>query len=278
MSRKPHHYPLLAVVIILGLMFWQMSSAKVLAEDLNDQLSPVVYKVKSGDTLSHIAKRFGTSVQEIMRINNLSSFMIFVGQTVSIPKENTRDVYEVKPGDNLSRIAKRYSVTVKQLKAANGLSSSLIRPKQRLVIPSRNHSVESVYASANTPDRISLSTEDLHLLAKMIHAESRGEPLKGQIAVGAVILNRVKSDQFPDTVEGVIFQRTKSGGYQFSPVQDGSINLEPDERAYEAAQAALDGEDPTNGALFFYNPDIATDKWIRTLPVSYSIGNHVFAR
>jgi len=114
------------------------------------------------------------------------------------------------------------------------------------------------------------------LLARLIHAEARGESFEGQVAVGAVILNRINSPHFPKTIPDVILQKNNRV-YQFSPVGDGSINLEPDEKALKAAEQALSGKDPTGGALFFYNPDISGDTWILTLPVVTKIGNHVFA-
>jgi len=118
--------------------------------------------------------------------------------------------------------------------------------------------------------------DDIILLARAIYAESRGESFMGQVAVGAVILNRLESQEFPNTVREIIMQKHKST-YQFTPVQDGSISLEPDDTAICAAIQAIAGLDPTNGALFFYNPETASDQWIRTLQVQSRIGNHVFA-
>ncbi|MDD2553884.1 MAG: cell wall hydrolase, partial [Desulfotomaculaceae bacterium] len=121
-----------------------------------------------------------------------------------------------------------------------------------------------------------ISPEEVLLLARLIYAEARGESFLGQVAVGAVTLNRLASPEFPNTLTKVIYQKTNSV-YQFSPVGDGSINMEPDEQAVLAALRAMAGYDPTGGALFFYNPDISGDQWIRTLPVINKIGNHVFA-
>lgn len=116
--------------------------------------------------------------------------------------------------------------------------------------------------------------EDVKLLARLIYGESRGEPYEGQVAVGAVVLNRVESDEFPDTIEEVIFQKR-----QFSCVDDGQFYLDipEDSSVYLAAREALEGKDPTNGCLYFYNPDISTSKWIFTLKTVVTIGNHRFA-
>ena len=116
-----------------------------------------------------------------------------------------------------------------------------------------------------------VSSADLNLLAKAIHAEARGEPYTGQVAVGAVILNRVKSSKFPNTISGVIYQP-----YAFTAVADGQINLTPGDSAKKAAQDALNGWDPTNGCLYYYNPTTATSQWIFGLKVTLKIGRHNF--
>lgn len=118
----------------------------------------------------------------------------------------------------------------------------------------------------------SSTNSDLYLLAKCIYAEARGEVYTGQVAIGAVILNRVKSAKFPNTISGVIYQP-----YAFTAVLDGQINLEPNARAYQAAQDALNGWDPTYGSLYYYNPRTATSSWIFSRQVTVVIGNHTFA-
>lgn len=117
------------------------------------------------------------------------------------------------------------------------------------------------------------NSSDLYLLAKCIYAESRGEVYVGQVAVGAVILNRVKSSYFPNTISGVIYQP-----YAFTAVNDGQINLEPNSTAYQAARDAMNGWDPTYGSIYYYNPRTATSSWIFSREVTVVIGNHTFAR
>lgn len=116
------------------------------------------------------------------------------------------------------------------------------------------------------------SSNDLYLLAKCVYAEARGEPYVGKVAVAAVILNRVASPSFPNTIYGVVYQP-----WAFTAVYDGQITLEPDEVCYQAARDALNGWDPTYGSLYYYNPATATSKWIYSRPVSTQIGSHVFA-
>ena len=113
---------------------------------------------------------------------------------------------------------------------------------------------------------------DVELLARLIHGEARGEPYVGMVAVGAVVLNRVKSSKFPNTIAGVIYQ---SGA--FDAVSDGQINLTPGEQSRRAARDALNGWDPTGGCLYYYNPATATSKWIWTREVRLNIGEHSFA-
>lgn len=112
---------------------------------------------------------------------------------------------------------------------------------------------------------------NLYLLARLVYGEARGEPYKGQVAVAAVALNRVKSSRFPNSVSGVIYQ---SGA--FSVVSDGQINLTPDETAIRAARDAMNGYDPTNGCLYYYNPAKTTNQWMLSKPVLLRIGNHSF--
>lgn len=126
----------------------------------------------------------------------------------------------------------------------------------------------STGGSSNT----SYSESDVYLLAKCIHAEARGEPYVGQVAVGAVILNRVRSSSFPNSIAGVIYQP-----WAFTAVNDGQINLEPNESARKAAKDAMSGWDPTNGCLYYYNPKTATSKWIWSREVRLVIGRHRFA-
>lgn len=116
------------------------------------------------------------------------------------------------------------------------------------------------------------NSSDLYLMAKAIYAEGRGESYTGQVAIGAVIMNRLKSPDFPNTISGVIYQKGA-----FTAVADGQINLEPNQTAYNAARDAMNGWDPTYGAIYYYNPAKATSAWIFSRPTVTVIGKHVFA-
>ncbi|GAB6086776.1 spore cortex-lytic enzyme [Alkaliphilus crotonatoxidans] len=127
--------------------------------------------------------------------------------------------------------------------------------------------------SSSTPAGSGVSrSDDVNILARAIHAEAKGEPYEGKVAVGAVILNRVRNAAFPNTIAGVIYQPCA-----FEPVKRGAINETPDDDSYRAARDALNGWDPTGGAIYFWNPATATSQWIWSRKVTLRIGKHVFA-
>ncbi|WP_342572595.1 spore cortex-lytic enzyme [Paenibacillus sp. FSL R5-0749] len=118
---------------------------------------------------------------------------------------------------------------------------------------------------------LGLSENELKIMANAVYGEARGEPFEGQVAVAAVILNRVKSPSFPSTPSGVIFQPGA-----FTAVADGQIYLEPNAQAKKAVEQALNGWDPSGGCLYYFNPKTATSKWIWTRPQVKTIGQHIF--
>ena len=140
------------------------------------------------------------------------------------------------------------------------------------IIGTRTAQALGISLSSNTSSSSqTTSSTNLNLLARVVYGEARGEPYTGQVAVAAVVLNRVKSSSFPNTVAGVVYQ---SGA--FDCVSDGQINLTPNQSAYNAARDALNGWDPTYGCLFYYNPRTATSKWMLSRSVKLNIGNHAF--
>ncbi len=124
---------------------------------------------------------------------------------------------------------------------------------------------------------VSISAEEKDLFARLVEAEAKGESYDGKVAVATVVLNRVESPEFPDTVTGVI-KEVVGDAYAFSPVQNGEINKPASEESIQAVEEALTREDTLNDSIYFYNPEIATDSWIRTREVVETIGNHVFAK
>lgn len=155
---------------------------------------------------------------------------------------------------------------VKYFQRKNGLNvDGIAGPKTLAAMGIMNSNTGSSNSTSNS--------NDLNLLARLIYAESRGEPYTGQVAVGAVVLNRVKNSNFPNTIAGVIYQ---SGA--FSVVNDGQINLSPNATAKKAAQDALNGWDPSYGAIYYFNPKTATSAWIWSRPLTIQIGNHRFCK
>lgn len=171
-------------------------------------------------------------------------------------------VHVVSRGESLYLIATWYGSDLDSIRQANNKWDNLIYPGEKLLVPIKEDSDYYNYLV------------DRYLIAKMIYAEARGESFEGKVAVGAVILNRVKSGIFPNTVAGVIYQP-----YAFESVLNGEFfNHEPDLEAFKAADAALAGWDPTGGALYFFNPATSSSWWIWTRPVTTVIGHHWFAR
>ena len=159
------------------------------------------------------------------------------------------------------------TAAVKYFQKSNGLTADGICGERTLAALGI---ASSGGGSSSTPSR----DDDFTLLCRMISAEARGEPYTGQVAVGAAILNRVKHPSFPNTVAGVLYQPGA-----FSPVSDGQFfTVSITDSARRAAQDALNGWDPTGGAIYFYNPAKSTSKWIFSRPVVLTIGEHVFAK
>ncbi len=156
---------------------------------------------------------------------------------------------------------------VKYFQRKNGLTADGIAG------PATLRAMGITSSSNSSTSSSSSNSSNVNLLARLIYGESRGETYAGQVAVGAVVLNRVKSSSFPNTISGVIYQ---SGA--FDAVSDGQINLSPDSTAKKAAQDAINGWDPSYGAIYYFNPATATNKWIWSRPMTVTIGKHRFCK
>ncbi len=159
---------------------------------------------------------------------------------------------------------------VKSFQQKNGLTVDGIAGEKTLAAMGITSSSSSSSGSSGSTNS---NSSNVNLLARLIYGEARGESYTGQVAVGAVVLNRVKSSSFPNTISGVIYQ---SGA--FDAVSDGQINLTPDSTAKKAAQDALNGWDPSYGAIYYFNPSTATNKWIWSRPMTVTIGKHRFCK
>lgn len=227
------------------------------------------YKVVSGDSLYTISSVFNSSTSVLMKDNNLTASTIYPGQILNVPGKQ----YTVKSGDSIYLIAKNNRISIYSLRKANNLWVDYIYPGQVLLIPGSNNvqaTVLKTYYGA-----IPYTDSDIDLLARLIYAEAQSEPYKAQVAVGAVVVNRVQSSAWPNTVRDVIYQRV-NGYYQFTPVLNGWINKPASAQARQAAIDALKGYDPTNGAQFYFD-DSTTNTWLWSKPVALRVDNMVFS-
>lgn len=329
---------------MICLFLWQASVYSVLAKgsetkSVTNENKTMTLVIQRGDTLWDLSQKYQTTVNELVRLNQLySPDQIREGQLITIPKQeptvktydsypmneivtmevpyprytmpNTDDVSELETVSDMAWweiVLQKISIFATIDKGSvtsmsNKLQPSQPDPETRVNKDLVNEDTESTQRFSTgeltglNEDRSQLvanksvsnttsenqihsrslgriaTPEEIELLSRVIHAEARGENFEGQVAVGAVVLNRLKDTRFPQTISAVVYQ---SGA--FTAVNDKQINLTPNQQSYQAAEAALSGLDPTNGAIFYYNPRIATDQWIKSRTVIKHIGNHTFS-
>lgn len=198
-----------------------------------------------------------TMEQESRYIPDLNYYLSNIDKMIGAPTikavKEIQNYYNSAPEDTVSEPAT----------SSNQLGYPNDPDQMSYITPSRSgRSRESLYNYR----------QDIECLARTVYGEARGESFEGQVAVAAVVLNRLESGNYGSSIREVVFQRGA-----FTAVRDGQYYLQPNESAYAAAQEALNGSDPTNGALYYWNPRIATSRWVRTRTIIGSIGNHVFA-
>jgi len=231
-----------------------------------------VHTVTKGDTIYQICQSYNISQYALRYNNNLWTNSINVGQQLNIPER-----YTVQPGDSLNMIGEKFGVEAFKIKLINQLKSDVVDSGKILLIPAKSNT--GTYAGANVQNNnfnvsrsgMRISPEEFDLLARIITAEADSESYNTQVAVGACVLNRVDSPQFPDTIRDVIYQRN-----QFQPVGNGSINKPASESGKKAARDALNGIDPTNGALFFFESWVP-NRHLQSRPVSKVMDAFTFA-
>lgn len=187
--------------------------------------------------------------------------MIFFSFTIS--KTNAEEQDTTETGTSLHLLLNKHGIETEE----NNLNSIDLRFQQKEVIKK-----DETIIKADNEVSATISKDEKKLLAQLVHAEAKGEPYVGKVAVAEVVLNRVDHDQFPDTIKQVIYQENA-----FEPVSNNSINEPADKEAYKAVQDALTENDENDELLYFYNPDTATSDWIQTREVIKTIGNHAFA-
>ena len=283
------------------MFLWQASffpalgqgSDKAFENPINGTVKIVVQR---GETIWGLAQRHHTTVDEIVKLNKVKSpDHIREGESLWVPnrvaEEKPEIIEDIIVSDNTvnpswwlnalhRRIVQReptiltYEIFVNQEipdpPLINTLPADIDAVQKLTVLETASIGAESQILSRSLVRLV--SKEDMELLTRVIHGEARGENFEGQVAVGAVVLNRLKDPRFPKTIRAVVYQ---SGA--FTAVDDKQIQLDPNDQSYKAAEAALSGQDPTNGALFYFNPRLATDRWIKSRAVVKQIGNHTFS-
>jgi len=272
---------------MMCLFLWQASFFPALGQDSDNtrvqQMNGNVQIVLlQGETLWGIAQSHDTTVDEIVKLNQVKSpNNIRAGQTLWVPNpelkaksQNNEPITVTDNNPNSSPTIQTYEIFVNQqtpdTPVTNTSPKDIDVVKKPTVQKTANVEAETQILSRSLGRLV--SKEDVEILTRVIHGEARGEDFEGQVAVGAVVLNRLKDPRFPKTMHGVVYQ---SGA--FSAVDDKQIQLDPNDQSYKAAEAALSGQDPTNGALFYFNPRLATDNWIKSRAVIKRIGNHTFS-
>ncbi|MTI81377.1 MAG: LysM peptidoglycan-binding domain-containing protein [Firmicutes bacterium] len=261
----------------IGLFFAGLIAALFITIPLNNAEAATSYTVQKGDSLYLIGKAYGVSVEELQQANDITGTVIYVGQALTIPTADNNNIHTVVEGDTLYLIGVEYGVDYQEIIRLNNLNSTEIYPGQQLRLPSTD--ITSRGNATTTPTEPStgdVSPEEFDLFARIISAEAQGEPYNAQVAVGAVVLNRVASADFPNTITDVIYEKSY-GFYQFSPVENGFINTPATDSAINAAKDALSGNDPTNGAIYFFETAVTTNKFLLARPVATQIGAFTFS-
>lgn len=242
-----------------------------------------LYHIRWGDTLWSLAHRFHVPMKDLEEANHMPAPDLVAGEYLVIPK-----LYHVKSGDSMASVARQLDVPLVMLWHTNRLNHDKLKPGQILVVPYTGRVPHARYAGGAIaakapapaqPSRglnalpASLTSQEMLTIAHLVQAEAGDQPFLGQVAVAAVVLNRLRTPGFPKTVDGVVFAPG-----QFETVANGTFWNAPGPLAMMAVKAAASGWDPTGGALYFFNPSMPHVAWMNSLPVTASIGDQVFCR
>ncbi|MDF2942550.1 MAG: hypothetical protein K0S01_1408 [Herbinix sp.] len=228
--------------------------------------SAAVYTIVPNDSLYKLSVLFKAPIDTIKSDNKLTTDHIYPGQTLYI----SADAYTVKSGDTMYLIAKRYGITLYSLQKANNKWDNNLQPGQQLILPGIKPSTTS------SKTVISYTPAEVDLLARLINAEAEGETYEAKVGVGAVVVNRVQSSDWPNTITSVIYQKIGEY-YQFTPVKNGQINNAATDESIKAAWAALYGSDPSNDAMFYFD-DSSTNQWMWSKPITARIDSMIFVK
>lgn len=234
-----------------------------------------VYGAKTREAVKAFQRKNGLTADGVVGPATAKAMGISSTSTTTTSTSTKGDVVSVKTYQQKLKSWGYYTGAVDGVKGAKTVSAvKSFQRKNGLTADGivGNATAKAMGISVSAGTNSSYTNNDTYLLAKAVYSEARGEPYVGQVAIAAVILNRVKSSAFPNTVAGVIYQP-----WAFTAVHDGQFELEPNATAYQAARDALNGWDPTYGSIYYYNPRTATNTWIRSRKVTTTIGKHVFA-
>ncbi len=234
-----------------------------------------VYGAKTREAVKAFQRKNGLTADGVVGPATAKAMGISSTSTTTTSTSTKGDVVSVKTYQQKLKSWGYYTGAVDGVKGAKTVSAvKAFQRKNGLTADGivGNATAKAMGISVSAGTNSSYTNNDTYLLAKAVYSEARGEPYVGQVAIAAVILNRVKSSAFPNTVAGVIYQP-----WAFTAVHDGQFELEPNATAYQAARDALNGWDPTYGSIYYYNPQTATNTWIRSRKVTTTIGKHVFA-
>ena len=242
-----------------------------------DTALAATYKVAPKDSLYTISQLFNTTTDKLVASNSLKTTEIHPGQKLDVPAKT----YKIKKGDRLSKIAKKFNVSVTTIKEANHLASSKIVKGKTLLIPAIQRASSSKPATNPTPASsskavIHYTASEVDLLARLITAEAGGESYNAMVGVGGVVVNRVQSNEWPNSISGVINQ-VSGGYYQFTPVKNGWIKKPATDQAKKAAMAAISGSDTSKGAMFYFD-DSSKNQWLWSKPITAQIDHMIFAK
>ncbi|WP_349407316.1 spore cortex-lytic enzyme [Pseudalkalibacillus sp. SCS-8] len=215
-------------------------------------------------------------ISNVMKV--LLAITLSVGTVVSLPTEQaSAHTKTVQVGDRYGQVWSLQN-RLQQIGYYKSDVDGIFGPitKNAVIRFQRDHGLKADgiagHQTFQTLYNATFSNEEIQMMAQMVHGEARGEPFKGKVAVASVILNRVDSSDFPNTVENVLFD-----SLAFTAVADGQYNMKPNKDAYRAVYHAIRGWDPSKGATFYFNPDTATSDWIWSRDQIVKIGKHIFA-
>ncbi|HBQ28969.1 MAG TPA: cell wall hydrolase [Desulfotomaculum sp.] len=245
------------------------------------RLAAATHTVSVGESLYLIAQSYRCPLETLKAANGLSDDLIYPGKKLIIPEKDkitkNKITYYVQPNDNLYTIGLRYSVSYQSILKANDHASTTIYPGQILNIPiGENTFLPLASRGLIKANGFPLSRSDFDLLARLVTAEADSESYKTKVAVAAVVLNRLGSPLFPKNIPAVINHIDEVGAYQFTPVLNGWINRPANDEARKAVLDALNGHDPTGGALYFFESWV-TNPFLCSRPVSKILDSFTFA-